>query len=633
MKTTCTFLVFLSLFSICFAQLNPTTISIPMRDGKNLSADIYLPDTTKTYPTILIQTPYNKGLIRLAGLPLGIGRDISMSNYAVVIVDWRCYFQSAAACGLNTPSRGEDGYDVVEWIAQQSWSDGQVGTWGPSALGSIQFQTAREQPPHLVCSVPIVVSPHVYFNKYFPGGTARVDYTDFVGTYFGLKNLLAANPYYNLLWTITENGSMYPSDIEVPMMIVGGWFDHNTDDCITMFDTLVQASDPAVQDQHRLLMGPWTHSLVGRTNQGELSFPEAESWDDSLALLFFDHHLRGIQNNWDLSPKIQFFQLGEKSWQHSENWPPPGNGMLGLHLYADQSLFPQVPGYIADSLFLTYDPQDPSPSIGGKTFSTDILQRNVGPKDQRNEVESRDDHIIFNSAPLIAPVNVQGKIKANLHVSSNRLDTDIALRITDVYPDGRSILIGESILRMHFRNGYRARDTAYMEPGKVYEVELLFEHLAHTFQPDHQIRLIITSSNYPRFNRNMNTGGPMYPNGNLDTLVNPLIATNYIYMGQLYASHITLPLGKNAVGLNFSQHPSPIQVFPNPSSGQFLLSEIPDWKSISVYDLNGREIWKNDKGGPAGRFELSLETYPPGVYFLRLMSEKGKVFSSRLLLR
>ena len=322
-----------------FAQLDPVAVSIPMSDGQFLAGDLYLPNETDEFSTILIQTPYNKSSFLLSGLPLNVGYDIESSNYAFLVVDWRCFFASLPACNLNS-NNGEDGYDIVEWIATQDWSDGKVGTWGPSALGSIQFQTAREQPPHLVCAVPIVVSPQTAYEKYFPGGAARVDYINFVGTYFGFQGLIADNPYYNFLWTITENGSMYPDEINVPMLIIGGWFDHNTTDCLVQFDTLRSSSAPEVRDQHRLLMGPWTHNRVGNPVQGDLTFPDSENMDDAQALAFFDYHLREIENGWDNLPFIQYYQMGINSstWRFTDTWPPLGLETTKYYLQEDQSL-------------------------------------------------------------------------------------------------------------------------------------------------------------------------------------------------------------------------------------------------------------------------------------------------------
>ena len=156
--------------SISAQPLSPEVVDIPMRDGNTLKADLYLPDTVGNYPVILIQTPYSRLLFRV-GLPLGIKKNIQSSPYAFVVVDWRCFYGSLSACKTN-PNRGEDGYDVVEWIATQSWSNGKIGTWGPSALGKIQFQTARENPPSLDCIAPVVAASQTEYLEIFPGGAA-----------------------------------------------------------------------------------------------------------------------------------------------------------------------------------------------------------------------------------------------------------------------------------------------------------------------------------------------------------------------------------------------------------------------------------------------------------------------------
>lgn len=632
-KTISTFSLLMSLFLASFAQLSPISVSIPMRDGKVLAGDLYLPDSTKSYPTILIQTPYSKASFQLSGLPLGIGYDITNSEYAFLIVDWRCYFQSLSACTLMN-ERGEDGYDVVEWIAVQSWSDGNVGTWGPSALGSIQFQTAKEQPPHLRCAVPIVVSPQIHYGKYFPGGVARVDYLSFVGSYFGFGSFIVGNPYHNLLWTFTEDGSMYPAEIDIPMMIIGGWFDHNTDDCMQMFDTLRRASTPAVRDQHRLLMGPWTHNRVGNPTQGDLSFSNAANWDDSLALRFFDYHLRQDSNQWEQSPKIQYYQVGENAWKHSDAWPPmEADESQIFYLQEDYSLNTVPAGYSEDSTQYIYDPEDPSPSVGGKIFNTNLLENTVGPLDISSTVEIRNDGLIYSTEVLSETLSVTGKIHAKLYFSSDRLDTDIALRLTDVYPDGRSILIAESIQRLHMRDGYTLADTVYMEPDSVYEIHLAFEHLAHSFLPGHRLRLIVTSSNYPRFNRNMNTGGPMYPNGNVDTLVNPLVATHAIHSGSLYPSSLSLPVTSPPVGNEALVKDSPIHIYPNPSTGMFVIEGLSGWEEIRIVDIQGRMVYKNVAGGSDSPIRVDASGIGEGIYLLKVTERSGSQSSTKIVLR
>ncbi|MEM7040257.1 MAG: CocE/NonD family hydrolase, partial [Bacteroidota bacterium] len=269
------------------------------------AGDLYLPNTTDAFPTILIMTPYGKVFYELNGLPLGIGDNISESDYAILIVDWRCRFASLSACAQGADN-GEDGYDVVEWAAAQTWSNGKIGMWGPSALGNIQFQTASKKPPHLVCSVPEVAGPHFAYPKYFPGGALVTERLETLTLLFpGSFDLVIGNPHTNLLWTIAENSSMYPEDIEVPMLLIGGWYDINLDQTIYLSDTL--AKNSPIASQHKTLIGPWVHggtgqAVVGSTNQGELSYPEAKNWNTNFALQFFDYHLRGIDNGWSEKP-------------------------------------------------------------------------------------------------------------------------------------------------------------------------------------------------------------------------------------------------------------------------------------------------------------------------------------------
>ncbi|TNE59354.1 MAG: CocE/NonD family hydrolase, partial [Bacteroidetes bacterium] len=431
-----------------FAQLNPEPILIPMRDGKMLAADLYRPNQQGTFPVIFIQTPYNKNLFKL-GLPLDVGQNIAASNYAFVVMDWRCFYGSLAACTLN-PNRGEDGYDAVEWIAGQDWCNGKIGTWGLSALGNIQWMTAREQPPHLVCAMPMVAAPETAYRHYYPGGAIRTEYLQTLGVLFGNSfGPIVNNPHYNLVWQIAEGATWYPQDIEVPMLLVAGWFDHNINDDMLLFDGL-RASSP-VTGQHRLLIGPWRHGGLGQVPQGDLQFPEAQNGDDIVGNQFFAHYLLGENNGWENTPLVQYFQMGDNTWKTSMAFPPANLTEQVLYLTGNKELVPDDPMAPATSLTFNYDPNDPSPTIGGKTLWPQLEQ---GPYDQGTAVESRSDALVFTTAVLTDGIAVVGQITAHLYVASDRKDTDVALRLTEVYPDGKSVLLNESIQRMRFRNGY-----------------------------------------------------------------------------------------------------------------------------------------------------------------------------------
>lgn len=633
MKPYLTFLLLIGLLNIGHAQLTPQNIHIPMRDGDSLAAHLYLPNLTDTFPTILIQTPYNKTLHRLTGLPLGIKYDLANSPYAFVVVDWRCFYGSLNACKLNI-ERGQDGYDAVEWIAAQAWSDGKIGTWGPSALGNIQYQTAREQPPHLVCAVPEVASPQTYYHQYYPGGVARTEYLETLGVLFGIDNLIAANPHYNLVWQIIENGSMFPDEIKIPMLLVGGWYDHNTDHNLLMLDTLRQASDPGIRDKHRILVGPWVHggtgpARIGSEQQGELSYPEAAERNDSISTAFFDFHLRGIANNWDESPVVQYFQMGENTWQDAPTWPPAEAQYQSLWFQADFSLADTLPNAPASRALYSYDPEDPSPTVGGTTLSLNLDQ---GPYNQAPLVESRDDVLIFETPILTAPLIVKGSILADLSVSSDQPDTDFAIRITDVYPDGRSMLLASQIQRMRFRDGYRIADTSFMASEPIYSISLQLPATANTFLPGHQLRVIVSSSNYPRFNRNMNTGGEMYPNNNLDTLVSPRIATNTLHFNSTFPSRLQVPVvPASSTAIKPALPDATWSLFPNPTQGIVTLrrqGDRPFTGIISIYDLKGK-LRKTQKleNFQAESVSFDINELPNGIWMIRIWDSAGHTFS------
>lgn len=605
-------------YTSAFAILTPEVDSIPMRDGKWLLADVYVPQGCANCPAILIQTPYSRLPFRWS-LPLGVGQQLDSSDYVFVIVDWRGFYGSLPAA-IPSPNRGEDGYDCIEWITQQSWSNGKVGTWGPSALGKVQFETAREQHPAHLCAVPLVASPRFAYEEYYPGGVFRTEYVEQLDALgFGLSGVILANQVKNINWNVAYSQSNYPGLINTPCLMVGGWYDHATDPVIDFFLALRSSSPLAVRDQHRLLMGPWVHgghgtAMVGSATQGELQYPDAEGWSDSLALRFFDYHLRNTPNGWDTSPYVTYFQMGEDTWNQTASWPPSGMNAIRLYLKNDFSLSSQPESNTTGNSAITLDPSDPSPTHGGATLRQDLLQ---GPYEQNSVVESRTDLLIFDSPQLGAPVVSKGKIKAHLYVASDRTDTDFAIRVTDVYPDGRSMLLGDGIRRMRFRNGYTATDTSSIVPGQVYEVDIEIMTKAITFLPGHKIRVDISSSNYPRYDVNLNNGGAMYVAG--DTLV----ANNTVYHNFNQASYVEFQMIDFIGSAPDEPLNDRISVFPNPVENLLYLNlsglDLNYWK---VTDLSGKEIL-NGKAITGNYIDVAnLES---GVYLLSLNTNQGIV--------
>lgn len=618
-------LPFLLLFVWSSAQITWTTDSIPMRDGKKLLADYYLPSNCTSCPVILIQTPYNKNAFH-SYLPLGVGFDLPNSNYAFVVVDWRGFNASAQALN-GTPNRGEDGYDCIDWIAQQSWCDGNIGTWGPSALGKIQFETAKEQHPNHKCAVPLVADPVFKYEDYFPGGVYRKEYVDQLDALgYGLSPTLLANPVYNLTWAVAQNQSTYPSQINIPFFMIGGWFDHNVDGMLNFFNLLKTQSPVAVRDKHKLLMGPWAHggngsAYVGSLQQGDWQFPNAAGINDSLAILFFDYYLRGqTANAWN-NYYMDKLEIGTGY----EGFYPDYIG-IGFS-YNTNPLYLNDNGLLLDNLTspgdttLVYDPRDPSPTIGGPTL---LLSLDQGPYDQSQLVENRNDIASFDLFYGMYAPFYYGKPEVHLFVSSDRKDTDFAVRLTDVDENtGESIIIADGIRRLRFRDGFAATDTAVGVPGQVYEVVIDLPFICHDIKYDHHLRLDITSSNYPRFDRNLNNGGTQYTAG--DTL----IATNTIYYNSSYSSYITLP-NYTPWSIEELEQVALINTIPNPSTSQIklILPNSQNW-NIQLMDVTGKIISEENYFG--NNFEKNISYLENGVYFVKIKSETKQLYHSRFI--
>lgn len=637
MKIRTTLLLLLFSPLLAFSQgITPTFVdSVPMRDGKKLAVDIYVPDTSQQWSVILVQTPYNRLAYRVIGLPL-VGNALASSHFALVIADWRCFYGSAAACTTNM-NRGKDGYDLVEWIATQPWSNGKIGTWGPSALGKIQFETARQNPPHLLCGVPLVASPQFEYQEYYPGGVFRTEYVEQLDALgFGISPVVSAHPYHDLLWTWSEFNSNRPDSIFIPVLMIGGWYDHGTNQIIPFYNELRSSSPVAVRSKHRLLMGPWAHggfgpAQVGSAQQGELFYYNAVGWSDSLALMHLEYYLNNVNNGWITSPDIQYFQMGENTWQNTTSWPPAGLTPYILYFHADGSINTTIPNSAADHDSVVYDPHDPSPTIGGATLRQDLLQ---GPYNQAPVVESRNDILLYRSVVLGSDVVMKGKATVHLFISSDRKDTDFDIRLTDIYPDGRSMLLADGTRRARFRNGYNTSDTAGLIPGTVYEIIIELPDIANTFLAGHRIGVDVSSSNYPRYDCNLNNGKIMYTAG--DTL----IAINRIFTDSLHASYIQLPLVDYTGSVEQASDPDRAMIiYPNPAKDKFTISNFTAWGKIinvSIHNSAGALLISMDmerQSADPDRININTTSLPPGIYFVKLTTETGIFFSKLIIIK
>jgi predicted acyl esterase len=284
------------------AQATYYTKQVPMRDGKWLAADLYSMDTTVPKPVILVQTPYNRTYYRnnidIPAQAGGLRIPYDSLHYHVLTVDWRGFYGSAAAATAS-PNRGQDGYDCIQWLIQQSWCNGKVGTWGPSALGQVQFATAAAQHPAHLCAMPLIRHPISGYEDYYYGGVYRKEQTEALqGLGFLSTATILSNPLYNNVWRLIERNNDIVPDVQIPLLMVTGWFDHNPRRIIEGYWDLRARSHTAVRNAHKLIVGPWTHMDVDKTDVGSLSYPHCLAYTDSVARRFFDHYLRDVANGY-----------------------------------------------------------------------------------------------------------------------------------------------------------------------------------------------------------------------------------------------------------------------------------------------------------------------------------------------
>ena len=488
-------------------------VMIPMRDGKKLAAFARRPEESGCrLPVILVQTPYDKENFRdlYFGENAGEHPLFSDMSYAFVVVDWRGFFASmdAAEPGVQ-PSYEDDGYDSVEWAAAQEWSDGNVGTWGVSALCGQQYKTAVLNPPHMKAAVPIFCAMNISYGQYYPGGVLRKEYMDFIDSYYG-GGVVKDHPYNDAVWDYA--GKLYRhADVQVPMLVVAGWFDLYNKGTLFDFMKLKGESDQSVQEKHRLLAGDWIHFATGGEsggagrpfNEQELKYVDTGYIIQEQSVKFFDLHLKGKESEAAGWAPVRYIRAGDKEWGEADTWPPEGLASREYVLNADGTL--TVSSGPAGELSFTYDPEDPSPTRGGSTLMPDMLH---GPMDQKDVLE-RNDNVVFTTAPLEQDLVVLGEIRIDLLVKTTAEDTDFAARLTDVDEDGVHLLLNEGIQRLKLRESFSR--VSEVVPGTAYEISIVCPNeIAYKFPRGHRIGLIITSSNYERFDRNQNNGNNFY---------------------------------------------------------------------------------------------------------------------------
>ncbi|MBU1221524.1 CocE/NonD family hydrolase [Myxococcota bacterium] len=500
-----------------------TDVMIPTSDGYELSAFVRKPlNPDCRLPTILIQTPYNKENARsiwflFGGEPLFDSRD-----YNFVVMDWRGFFGSAGVPVSNDRDLGYDGADAVDWITAQDWSDGKVGTWGVSALCKIQYQTAQIKPSGLKAMVPIFCGMNQTWEEHYPGGVLRREYINFMEMYYGVSaSVYEAHPYRDTLWAWLEGQYSY-TKVEAPSLVVAGWYDLNNKGGIGDWLSLRTQSAQAVRDKHQLLIGPWIHQATGgETSMGRPLTDQEKKYVDSSkiiqerSLAFFNVHLREIGES--QAQKVEYIVDNETTPRFSDTWPPTVNTQV-VYL-RENTLSDEAPTTETDRVFSS-DPDDPSPTIGGQTLMGNYHH---GPQ-YLDEIIARSDSLVYESS--VAPgFIVGGEVVVTLEIETDVPDTDIAVRITAVDPQGRHLLIAEGIQRLKLRDSNST--PSLLTAAQLYTVNIkAVNHHGYAFPAGWRLGLIITGSNFERFDVNPNTG-----NDFLSEAPAPAVSTTTIYAG------------------------------------------------------------------------------------------------------
>lgn len=490
--------------------VEPCTEMVAMTDGARLATEIFLPAAEGgPWPAVLARTPYGRFWLH------DLASAFVARGYAFVAQDMRGRFDSEgkalafADCGW---AGHRDGYTTVEWVASQPWCDGRVATVGGSALGITQYLLAPTAPPHLVCQVVAVGAPSLYHHAVYPGGLfAKADIEEWLyANAWPDENLclMRAHYTYDSWWHDYDATAQEKAGaIGVPGLHIGGWFDIFQQGTIDAFLSRQYHGGEGARGRQRLIMGPWTHG-IGGTSAGQLSWPDnAALGVVAEAVAFVESCMRGQGEQAPSQPPVRYYVMGSTAepdapgnvWRTANDWPPPSRE-TPLYLAPKARLSPRPP---TDAAVLTirHDPFDPVPTVGGFNL---VLP--AGPMDQ-STIEQRSDVLVFTSEVLVEPVEVVGRVRARLFVSSDCPDTDVIVKLCDVYPDGRSFLVTQGGLRLRFRHGFDCEEL--LEPGEVYEIEVDMWSTAYVFNSGHRVRVDVQCSDFPRFDVNPGTGEPV----------------------------------------------------------------------------------------------------------------------------
>ena len=566
-----------------------TDLAVPMRDGTVLRADVYRPDGPGPYPVLLQRTPYDK---TTPGVMLGLDPlKSAKQGYATVIQDVRGRYASE---GEFYAFRNEinDGYDTVEWAAAQPWSSGKVGMYGASYVGATQWLAALSRPPHLTTIVPNVTASNYHEGWTYQGGAFELGFNvswtmgqlalaNFknLGARLGLsaqvrqdlilavdgmeeafrhvpmadfphlKDGLAdyfydwlAHPDYDDYWKALSIEENY-SGLNIPAYHIGGWYDIFLGGTIRNYLGMREkaAGDDARRGQ-KMIVGPWIHGSRGTSTAGSHYFglaADALAVDlDGIHHRWFDYWLKGIDNGVLDEPPVRVFVMGDDAWRSEDQWPPARARSISYYIHSgggansvrgDGSLSTEAPGKEPAEVFL-YNPASPVPTRGGGLCCNPYFMSN-GAFDQ-GDVEAREDVLVYSTPPLEKEVEVTGPVTVTLWAASSATDTDFTAKLVDVCDHGCTRNITDGIIRARYRDS--TSSASFIEPGRAYRYSIDLWATSNVFKAGHRIRVEVSSSNFPRFDRNPNTGGTI----STETVLKPALQT--VLHDSEHPSHITL---------------------------------------------------------------------------------------------
>ncbi len=569
------------------------SLRVPMRDGVGLATDVYRPDGGQ-YPALIMRLPYNKELPALTNFAFDVMRGVQ-AGYAVVLQDTRGRYASE---GKFNPyfDDAADGADTIAWAAGQPWSSGAVGMVGGSYFGATQWRAAAGAPAALRAIAPVFTGDQFYDHWAYQGGAFQLGFSllwsmqslamgelvrrtaageattaDFAKlvagidsveqTYrrlplLGVSELDGLAPYYSEwlqhpsydeYWKATASREAQET-ITVPALNIGGWYDLFLGGTIANYVGMRQrGGSEEARARQRLVVGPWSHGpRTGFFAERSFGFMSGADANDltGLQLRWFDWLLKGHESGIAAEKPVKVFVMGSDVWREADEWPLPDTSYENLFLHSgglantargDGVMTTDRPGEEPPDVYL-YDPRDPVPTVGGGSYLPGLLVgANAGPRDQ-TVVEGRRDVLCYTTAPLTAPLEVVGPVRLQLFVSSSASDTDFTGKLVDVYPDGRAFNLSDGILRARYRDSLS--EATLLQPGEVYEVEIDLVATANVFRPGHRIRLEVSSSNFPRFDRNTNTGRTIATDGDGDIRQ----AVNRIHHSPSFPSRLVLPV-------------------------------------------------------------------------------------------